>query len=83
MYTNDRSRRRREIITTVVLSILSAIAFFVTCWILTGWIIVAVIAALVAMALVGGVHYAIWGRELAREPRRRDEYPPPPPRSMM
>jgi len=84
MYTNDPTRRRRrEVITTVALSVLSGIALFVACWILTGWLIVAVTAALVAMAIVGWVHYAVWGRELAREVRRSEEYPPPPPRRTM
>jgi hypothetical protein len=82
MHTDDRSRRRREVITTVALTILSGIAFFAACWILTGWIVVAVMVALVAMAVVGGLHYALWGRELAREVRRKDDYPPFPPRRM-
>ena len=83
MYTDDRSRRRREVITTVALAILSGVVLFAACLILTGWLFIAVLTALVAMAVVGGLHYALWGRELAREVRRREDYPPPPPRRMM
>lgn len=80
MLPEDRSRRFRERVVLVALSLIVGAGSFLFFLMVTGGLLLAVLAALGAMAVVGSLHYAFWGRELAREPwRGRDEYPPPPP----
>jgi hypothetical protein len=82
MYIDDRSRRRRERIVTFALAVLVGAGLFFFFLIATGAVFLAVLAAVIAMAVVGSLHYALWGRELAREVRRNPLPPPPdnPPR---
>ena len=77
MILNDPSRRRRELVVTWALAVLAGtgIFFFLLA---TGGLVLAIVAVLVAMALAAGVHYCLWGRELAREVRRKEDRLPPP-----
>ncbi len=78
MFPDDRSRRRRELVTVWALAILAGTGIFFFFLLTTGGLLLAVLTALVAIAVVGWVHYAFWGRELAREVRRKDDRIPPP-----
>jgi fatty acid desaturase len=78
MDTDDRSRRRRELVTVSALALLAGTGLFFFVLLITGGLLIAVLGALVAMALVGWLHYTLWGRELAREVRRKDDRIPPP-----
>lgn len=65
MYTNPTSSGRRETITTIALAILFGGGIFLFALLLLGEILVATLAAVAAMTLVGCLHYFIWGRSLA------------------
>ena len=78
MYLDDPSRRRRELVVTWALAVLAGTGIFFFFLLATGGLVLAIVAVLVAMALAAGVHYCLWGRELAREVRRKDDHLPPP-----
>jgi fatty acid desaturase len=78
MDTDDRSRRRRELVTVWALTLLAGTGLFFFVLLITGDLLIAVMAALLVMAVVGWFHYTFWGRELAREVRRKDDRIPPP-----
>ena len=64
MYTNPDSSGRRELITTVALAILFGGGIFLfALLLLRGWLIAA-LAAVAAVVLVGCLHYFIWGRSI-------------------
>lgn len=77
MYLDDPSRRRRELVVTAVLAVLAGAGIFFFFLLATGGLVLAILAVLVAMTLAAGVHYCLWGREPAREVRRRDDRLPP------
>jgi len=79
MYPNDPARRRREIVVAWALALILGVGIFGFFLLTTGGLFLAVLAGVVAMILVGSLHYVFWGRELAREVRRRQDVPPPPP----
>ena len=76
----DRSRRRRELVTVWALALLEGTGLFFFALLILGNLLIAVTAALLVMAVVGWFHYTFWGRELAREVRRKDDRIPPPAR---
>ena len=73
----DRSRRRRELVTVWALALLAGTGAFFFALLILGNLLIAVTAALLVMAVVGWFHYTFWGRELAREVRRKDDRSPP------
>jgi len=77
MYSDDRSRRRRELVVSLALAVLIGTGIFFFFLLVSGGLVLAIGAALVGMTLVGSLHYCLWGRELAREVRRRDDRLPP------
>ena len=77
MRSDDRSQRRRELVVLSALTVLAGTGIFFFFLLTTGGLIFAILAALGAMTLAGVVHYCLWGRELAREVRRRDDRLPP------
>lgn len=78
MYTDERTRRR-ELVTAIALTAIMGVGIFGVLLLLTGWLVLAVLAAVVAIAVVGFFQYAVWGRRLARVVRRKEVTPPPPP----
>jgi hypothetical protein len=77
MYPDDRSRQWRARVSAVALSLIVGSGIFFFLVIVTGGLFLSVLAAGAAMLLVGTLHYALWGRELAREVRRKNDYIPP------
>jgi hypothetical protein len=75
MVPEDRSRRFRERVVIVALSLIVGTGIFLFFLMVTGGLLLAVLGALGAMAVVGSVHYAFWGRELAHQVQRRDDRP--------
>ena len=64
MYTNPASSGRRELVTTIALAILFGGGIFLFALLLLGQFLIAALAALAAVALVGCLHYFVWGRSL-------------------
>jgi hypothetical protein len=73
MPLRDAATHRRELGVTFVLSLLLGVGAFLYLYVITGGLFLAVLAAVVAMAALGAVHYAIWGRKVPA--RRRGEDP--------
>jgi hypothetical protein len=64
MYTNPASSGRRELITTIALAILFGGGIFLFAFLILGEFLLAALAAVGAIALVGCLHYFVWGRSL-------------------
>jgi hypothetical protein len=71
-----RARRRREFITLFVLALIVGGGIFLFAWLITGAYLLALFGAVAALALLGAVHYVLWGRELSGEVRPPPEAPP-------
>ena len=56
---------RRELIVTAVLGLLLGVGVFLYLMIIGGTILIALAMVLTILAIVGGVHYWLWGRRMA------------------
>ena len=65
MYANSNSSRR-ETVVTVALAILFGSGIFLFGLLLMDSFLIALLATVAAVALVGALHYFVWGRSLAR-----------------
>jgi hypothetical protein len=83
MYANPASSGRRELITTIALAILFGGGIFLFALLILGEFPIAALAAMAAVALVGCLHYFVWGRSLEEKaaanrlpPRRNGQTAP-------
>jgi hypothetical protein len=56
---------RRGLFVTIVFALVAAIALFAFLWFVTGGFLIAVLAAVILIAIVGSFHYLLWGRTMA------------------
>jgi hypothetical protein len=68
---------RRELFVTVVLALVLGAGAFFYLFLITGGLFLAVLAAVGAMAIVGLLHYVIWGRQMPPANRAPDSPAPP------
>lgn len=71
MDSDARSRQWHENFVTVVLALLFGGGIFCFALLIAGEVVIAVLLAVAAMILVGGLHYALWGRAMSEEQARR------------
>jgi hypothetical protein len=62
MDDNDTYRRRRETFLTVFLAALVGIGLLLVFTILTGGFLIYILAVVVVVGMVAGMHYLLWGR---------------------
>lgn len=55
---------RRGLFVTVVFAVLAAVGVFAFLWFVTGGFMIAVLAAVILIAIVGSFHYVLWGRTM-------------------
>jgi len=72
---NEPTSGRRETITTIALAILFGGGIFLFALLILGEYLIAALAAVAAVALVGCLHYFVWGRSLAQARSRRRDQP--------
>lgn len=70
MYRQIRSRYQRSMLLSYVLPLVVAIGFFMLLFLIGGGLILAVLLAVGALIVVGGLHYLFWGRSLNRDSKR-------------
>jgi Zn-dependent protease with chaperone function len=81
MRQDAASRRRREQFVVIVLAAISGCGIFLFSLLVLQWYFLAFLAGIAVMALVGGLHYLLWGRRQEREERTVNaEYTPRPER---
>jgi hypothetical protein len=75
MNQDPAARRRRATFVIVTLTILLGGGAFLYSLLIGGEWFLAMLVTLGAVALVGGVHYLLWGRTLSREVAARPRVP--------
>jgi Flp pilus assembly protein TadB len=63
---NNTAPRGRETVLVAALAILFGVGLFWFLLLITGWLVIAVLAAAAVIAVMGGVHYLLWGRAVER-----------------
>lgn len=61
----------RETVVAIILAVLFGAGIFLFLLMITGWLLLAVLATVGAMAAVGGLHYLVWGKSLEQSADRR------------
>ncbi len=71
MHFDTEPHQRREIVVTAVFALLFGGGIFCFALLIAGEIVIPLLLAVTAMAVVGGLHYVLWGRAMSQERARR------------